>query len=230
MILLECRNLSKKFDNKYVLDNINIKIPKGKIIGLLGKNGSGKTTLIKLINDLLTPTSGEILFKGEKIGVKSKRKIAYLPDKTYLDSSKKVKDVLKFFNDFYDNFNLKKANKLIDELNIDMDCPIYKMSKGVKEKFNLILVISRDADLYVLDEPLLGVDASSRDYIIKTIITNFKEGSSVLISTHFIKEIEKILDGVIFLSDGKIVLNSSCDELRKNKKKSIEEIFKEMFK
>ena len=230
MELLECKNLCKSFDNKKILDNINLKIPKGKIIGLLGKNGAGKSTLIKLINDLLTPSSGEILFNGEKIGVNSKSHISYLTERTYLDKEMKIKDVFKFFTEFYKDFNLEKANKLLKDLNLDKEQKISKMSKGMQEKLQLVLVMSRDAELYILDEPLGGVDPATRDYILDTILSNFKEGSSVIISTHLIADIERILDEVIFIDNGKIILTSSADELRTKEKKSIDEVFREVFK
>ena len=173
MELVECKNLCKKFDNKLILDNINLVIPKGKIIGLLGKNGTGKSTLIKLINDLLTPTSGEILIDGKKPGVESKKIISYLPERTYLDKGMKVSQILKFFEEFYSDFNKEKAIKLLEDLNLELDQKISKMSKGMQEKLQLILVMSRNADLYILDEPLGGVDPATRDYILDTIISNF---------------------------------------------------------
>ena len=230
MELLECKSLCKSFDDKKILDDINLKIPKGKIIGLLGKNGAGKSTLIKLINDLLTPTSGEILFNGEKIGVNSKKHISYLPERTYLDKEMKIRDVFKFFTDFYKDFNLSKAEKLLKDLNLNKEQKISKMSKGMQEKLQLVLVMSREAELYILDEPLGGVDPATRDYILDTILSNFKEGSSVIISTHLIADIERILDEVIFIDNGKIILTSSADELRNKEKKSIDEVFREVFK
>ncbi len=230
MELLECKNLSKEFDKEKVLDDINLKITNGKIIGLLGKNGAGKSTLLKLINDLLTPTTGEILFKGEKIGVNSKKHISYLPEKTYLDREMKITEVLKMFTVFYKDFNLEKAEKLLKDLKLDKEQKISKMSKGMQEKLQLVLVMSRDADLYILDEPLGGVDPATRDYILDTIISNFKEGSSVIISTHLISDIERILDEVIFIDNGKIILTSSADELRNKEGKSVDEIFREVFK
>ena len=230
MILLECKNLSKKFDKKNIIDNVNIKVQSGKIIGLLGKNGAGKSTLIKLINDLLTPDSGEILFKNKKIGVYSKSHISYLPERTYLDRSMKVQDVLQYFKDFYNDFNVNKALKLLKDLDLDKNVRISKLSKGMQEKLQLVLVMSREADLYILDEPLGGVDPATRDYILDTILSNFKEGSSVIISTHLISDIERILDEVIFIDKGKIVLTSSTDELREKEKSSIDEIFRRMFK
>ena len=170
MELVECRNVYKSFDDKQVLQNINLTIPKGKIIGLLGKNGMGKTTLIKLINDLLTPTKGEILINGRNPGIASKKVISYLPERTYLDKSMKVSQVIKFFEEFYDNFNKDKAIKLINDLDLELDKKVSKMSKGMQEKLQLILVMSREAELYILDEPLGGVDPATRDYILDTIL------------------------------------------------------------
>lgn len=230
MELLECKSLSKSFDNKKILKDINLIIPRGKIVGLLGKNGQGKTTLIKLINDLLTPTSGEILIEGKHPGVESKKIISYLPERTYLDKEMKIIDTLNYFNEFYDNFDIKKAKKLLKDLDLDINSKISKMSKGMQEKLQLILVMSRDADLYILDEPLGGVDPATRDYILDTILSNFKEGSSVIISTHLISDIERILDEVIFIDKGKIILTAPADELRKKEKSSIDEIFRRTFK
>lgn len=230
MELLECKHLYKEFDNKQILKDINLKIPRGRIIGLLGKNGTGKSTLIKLINDLLTPTSGEILINGEKPGVKSKEIISYLPERTYLDKEMTIKQVIKYFEEFYKNFDTQKAIKLLKDLNLDINTKISKMSKGMQEKLQLILVMSRKAELYVLDEPLGGVDPATRDYILDTILSNFSEGASVIISTHLISDIERILDEVIFIDNGKIILTSSADELRKKEKLSIDEIFRRYFK
>ena len=230
MNILEIKNLSKNFDNKKILKNINLEIPKGKIIGLLGKNGTGKSTLIKLINDLLTPTSGEILINGEKIGINSKNIISYLPERTYLDKSWTIDKVIKYFESFYNNFDQELARKLLNDLGLDTKMKLSKMSKGMQEKVQLVLVMSRKADLYILDEPLGGVDPATRDYILDTILTNFNDGASIIISTHLISDIEKILDEVIFINDGEIVLTSSTDELRKKEKGSIDEIFRRMFK
>lgn len=230
MELLECKHLYKEFDNKPILKDINLKIPRGKIIGLLGRNGMGKSTLIKLINDLLTPTSGEILINGEKPGVKSKEIISYLPERTYLDKEMTIRQVIKYFEEFYKNFDTQKAIKLLKDLNLDIDKKISKMSKGMQEKLQLILVMSRNAELYVLDEPLGGVDPATRDYILDTILSNFCEGASVIISTHLISDIERILDEVIFIDKGEIVLTSSADELRNKEKSSIDEIFRRYFK
>ena len=230
MELVECKNLCKTFDEKQILENINLTIPRGKIIGLLGKNGTGKTTLIKLLNDLLTPTSGEVLINGKKPGVESKKVISYLPERTYLDKSMKVSQVITFFEEFYDNFNKEKAIKLLKDLNLKLNQRISQMSKGMQEKLQLILVMSRDAELYILDEPLGGVDPATRDYILDTILTNFNEGASVIISTHLIADIERILDEVIFIDKGKIYLASPADELRSKENASIDEIFRRCFK
>lgn len=230
MELVKCNNLCKKFDDKQILNNINLTIPKGKIVGLLGKNGMGKTTLIKIINDLLTPTSGEILINGEKPGINSKKIISYLPERTYLDKSMKISQIITFFDEFYDNFNKEKAIKLLKDLELDINLKVSKMSKGMQEKLQLILVMSREAELYILDEPLGGVDPATRDYILDTILSNFSEGASVIISTHIISDIERILDEVIFIDKGEIVLTSSADELRKKENASIDEIFRRCFK
>lgn len=230
MELVKCKDLCKEFDNKKVLNKINLTINDGKIVGLLGKNGMGKTTLIKLINDLLTPTSGEVLIKGEKPGINSKKIISYLPERTYLDKNMKIEQIIKFFTEFYDDFNKKRAIKLLKDLDLDMNLRINKMSKGMQEKLQLILVMSRDAELYILDEPLGGVDPATRDYILNTILSNFREGASIIISTHIISDIERILDDVIFIDKGKIILNTSADQLRKKENASIDEIFRRYFK
>ena len=230
MELLEIKNLYKNYGEKQVLNNITITVPRGKIIGLLGKNGTGKTTLIKLINGLLTPTEGEIIFEGEKIGPQSKLNIAYLPERTYLDKSMTINETLKFFKEFYSNFDIDKAKDLLKKLDLDENQKIIKMSKGMQEKVQLVLVMSRKADLYILDEPLGGVDPATRDYILDTILTNFNEGASIIISTHLISDIERILDEVIFIDKGEIKLISDADELRNKENASIDEIFRRMFK
>ncbi|MBQ9659058.1 MAG: ABC transporter ATP-binding protein [Clostridia bacterium] len=230
MELLECKRLCKSYDDKQILKNISLKVPRGKIIGLLGKNGTGKTTLIKLINDLLTPTSGEILINGKKPGIESKEIIAYLPERTYLDRELTVKEAIKYFERFYKNFDSKKANKLLKDLELDINTKISKMSKGMQEKLQLILVMSRNAELYILDEPLGGVDPATREYILDTILSNFCEGASVIISTHLISDIERILDEVIFIDKGEIIVTGSADELRNKEKASIDEIFRRYFK
>lgn len=230
MELLECKNLYKDYGTKKVLKDVNLTFPRGKIIGLLGSNGSGKTTLIKLINDLITPTSGEILINGEHPGINSKKIISYLPERTYLSMDMKVKEIIEYFKDFYDNFDEKKAYKLLNKLKINPNDKLKTMSKGTKEKVQLILVMSRKADLYILDEPIGGVDPAARDYILDTILKNFNKNASIIISTHLIADIERILDDVIFISDGKIVLYEEADKLRNKENKSIDMIFREMFK
>lgn len=230
MNLIEIKNINKAYGKKQALNNINITIEKGKIYGLLGPNGSGKTTLIKLINDLLTPTSGEILIKGEKPGIESKKIISYLPERTYLNMNFKVKELLDFFQDFYENFNKEKAKELLKKLNINEEEKLKTMSKGTKEKVQLILVMSRKADIYILDEPIGGVDPASRDYILETILNNFDENSSMIISTHLIQDIENILDNVIFINNGNIILNDIADNIRKEKEKTIDQVFREEFR
>ncbi len=230
MKLLECISLNKKFGDKEILKNINLTINKGKVYGLLGKNGTGKSTLIKLINDLLTSSSGQILVNGRVIGVESKKVISYLPERTYLDKSMTVDKVIQFFEDFYENFDSKKARILLNDLNLDTSQKLSKMSKGMQEKVQLVLVMSRKADLYILDEPLGGVDPATRDYILDTILKNVNKNSSVLISTHLISDVEKILDEVIFIDKGEIILQSSSDDLRKKENASIDDIFRRMFK
>jgi len=230
MKLLECVGLEKKFGDRSVLKNVNLVVPRGKIIGLLGKNGTGKTTLIKLINGLLTPTAGKVLVNEKEIGVESKIVISYLPERTYLDKSMTVEKVIEFFKDFYSNFDEAKARKLLKDLDLDTSLKLSKMSKGMQEKVQLVLVMSRKADLYILDEPLGGVDPATRDYILDTILTNFNEGASVIISTHLIADVERILDEVIFIDKGEIKLVANSDELRTKENSSIDEIFRRMFK
>lgn len=230
MNLLEIKKVNKKFGDKQILHDIDIVIPRGKIIGLLGKNGTGKTTLIKLINGLLTIDSGEILVNGKNVGIESKKVISYLPERTYLDKSMTVNAVLKYFNDFYEDFDIEKAQTLLEDLELEPTQKLSKMSKGMQEKVQLVLVMSRKAELYILDEPLGGVDPATRDYILDTILTNFSEGASVIISTHLIADIERVLDEVIFIDKGKIVLHSDADKLREKENSSIDEVFRRMFK
>lgn len=229
MELLQCIDLNKNFGKKKILKNINLTIPRGKIIGFLGKNGTGKTTLIKLINDLLTISSGQILINGKPVGTESKKIISYLPERTYLDKSMTVEKTIKYFADFYENFDSEKAYKLLADLGLDVKQKLAKMSKGMQEKVQLVLVMSRKADLYILDEPLGGVDPATRDYILDTILTNFNDGASVIISTHLISDIERILDNVIFIDKGEIVLSAETDELRDREDASVDEIFRRMF-
>ncbi len=227
--LLEFKNVCKSYGEKEVLKNVNFSVGEHKIVGLLGKNGSGKTTVFKLINDLLTPTSGEVLIDGKKIGVETKKMVSFLPERSYLNPQQKVKEVFDFFADFYEDFDREKAEKLLKDLDLDINMKLSKMSKGMKEKVQLVLVMSRKVKLYILDEPLGGVDPASRDYILDTILANFNENATLLISTHLISDIEKILDEVIFIDNGEVVLQGNADELRNKENVSIDEIFRRKF-
>ena len=229
-VILECNNLKKNFGSNHAVAGIDLKIDRGRIVGLLGPNGSGKTTIIKLANDLLTPTSGEILINGKKPGVETKKVVSYLPEKTYLNNWMKVSQIIEFFSDFYEDFKSEKAFDMLKRLNIDPNERLKNLSKGNKEKVQLILVMSREAELYLLDEPIGGVDPAARDYILETIISNYSENATVIISTHLISDIEKILDDVIFIKDGQIALTSSVDNIRDEKGKSVDALFREVFK
>ena len=230
MALLEVSHVTKSYGNNRVLDDVTFKISKGKIVGLLGPNGSGKTTLIKLINDLLKEDSGSIKVEGLDLGVETKKLISYLPDKNYLNNNMTVLELLNYFKDFYEDFRIDKAKELIGKLNLDLNQKLKTMSKGTKEKVQLILVMSRKAKLYILDEPIGGIDPAARDYIINTILTNFNDDASLLISTHLISDLEKVLDEVIFLKNGKVVRSGSTDEIRKETNMSINDLFREEFK
>ena len=230
MSLVEFKNLSKNYGTKQALVDDNITFEKGKIYGLLGPNGSGKTTMIKIINDLLQPSGGEILVNGKEPGIESKKIISYLPERTYLNMNMKVSELIQFFKDFYDDFDEEKATKLLEKLKINKTDRLKNMSKGTKEKVQLIMVMSRKAELYILDEPIGGVDPASRDYILDTILTNFNEGASIIICTHLIADIEKILDQVIFINQGKIVLNEDADTIRNKRQTTIDKLFREEFK
>ena len=229
MPILEIKNLIKKYHTKNVIDNIRLNVDSGKIVGLLGPNGSGKTTLIKLLAGLLTATSGDILIDNKEIGIETKAIVSFLPDRPYFANWMKVHDILAFFADFYRDFSMKKAMEMLKLLNIGVNDRIKTMSKGTKEKLNLVLVMSRAARLYLLDEPIAGVDPAARDYILRTIISNYSEDSSVIITTHHIADVEKILDDVIFLNEGKIELNSAVEDLREERGKSVDEIFRETY-
>lgn len=228
--ILECKGVTKKFSAFSALSNVSLTIERGRIVGLLGSNGSGKTTLIKLINGLLTPTSGEILINGEKPGIESKKIVSYLPDKNYLNSWMTAKDLIKLFSDFYKDFSEAKAYDMLQRLQLNPDQKLKHMSKGTKEKVQLILVMSRNADLYCLDEPIGGVDPASRDYILNTIISNYNPNASIIISTHLIADVESVLDDVIFIQKGEITLTSSVDEIREQQGKTVDELFREVFR
>ncbi len=228
--LVQIQGLTKKYGSVVALDNISIDLPKGRIIGLLGPNGSGKTTLIKLMNGLLQPTSGNIIIGGEPVGVGTKSMVAYLPDRTYLNMSSTVKEILNYFEAFYADFNRTKAETMLEGLKIDPKTKLKSMSKGTKEKVQLVLVMSREAKLYILDEPIAGVDPAARDYILRTIITNYNPEATVLISTHLISDIEQVLDDAIFLQNGKITMANTVDNIREQEGKSVDELFREVFK
>lgn len=228
--LVTCKNLTKQYGSKLALNNISLSLEPGKIIGLLGPNGSGKTTLIKILNQLTFPTSGEVLIAGNPLSVTTKSLISYLPDRMYLGNWMHVSDALDFFSDFYTDFDRSRAQDMLSKLNIRLSDTIRAMSKGTKEKLQLILVMSRRAALYCLDEPIAGVDPAARDYILSTILNNYAPDAAILISTHLISDIENILDEVIFIRDGAIVLQSSVDDLRIQNGKSVDHVFREVFK
>ena len=228
--ILECRGLVKFFPNCLALNNVDLTVPKGRIVGLLGPNGSGKSTLIKLANGRLTPTQGTILVDGKEPGIETKKIVSYLPERTYLTEWMTVQDMLDLFNDFYADFNIAKARDMLARLNIQTKARIKTMSKGTKEKVQLILVMSREAQLYLLDEPIGGVDPAARDYILNTIIANYNENATVLISTHLISDVEQILDDVIFINQGSVVLTSSVDDIREKQDKSVDALFREVFR
>ena len=228
--LLKCENLTKTYGKTLALDNVNLEIPRGKIIGLLGPNGSGKTTLIKILNGLLTPTKGTLTISGLKPGVETKRKVAYLPDSSYLNSWMTVEQIVNMFIDFYPDFRPQLAYKMLQNLDIDPTAKLKTLSKGNNEKVCLILVMSRNAELYVLDEPIAGVDPATRDYIISTIINNYNPEASVILSTHLISDIEQILDEVIFINKGVIELHKTVDEIREENGMSVDELFREVFR
>lgn len=228
--LLTCTGLIKQYGSKTALDNLNLTLPRGRIIGLLGPNGSGKTTLIKLINGLLSPSAGHIYINGVEPSPETKKVVSYLPERTYFNSWMKVRDILDFFCDFYTDFRRNRAEDMLQRLDIDPTARLSTMSKGTKEKVQLIMVMSRDADLYCLDEPIGGVDPAARDYILQTIISNYNENASVLISTHLISDIENVLDDVIFIQNGHIRLHTSVDAIREQEGKSVDALFREVFR
>jgi ABC-2 type transport system ATP-binding protein len=230
MSLFECRKLVKDFGNIKALDDVSFSIEKGKIVGLLGPNGSGKTTIMKIANGLLTPTSGEVLINGQVPGPNTKKIVSYLPERTYIPDSMNVKQLLNFFSDFYADFSRETALSMMQSLGIMESQPIKQMSKGTREKVQLILVMSRKAQLFLLDEPIGGVDPATRDYIIRTIIGNYNIEASIVISTHLIADVENILDDVLFLNHGKIVLNSSVEDIRGDSGKSVDQMFREVFR
>ena len=228
--ILSCNHLSKMYGNTTALSNVCLTLESGKIIGLLGPNGSGKTTLIKLINGLLTPSAGTVLINGNKPGVQSKSEVAYLPDNIYLNSWMTVKQIVSYFQDFYEDFRPELAYEMLEKLDISPKRRLKTLSKGNKEKVCLILTMSRNAKLYVLDEPIAGVDPAARDYVISTIINNYNPEATVLISTHLISDIEQVLDEVVFIQNGHILLQKTVDQIREENGKSVDELFREVFK
>ena len=229
-ILVQCEHLTKIFPGKKALDDVNLKIGRGKVVGLLGPNGSGKTTLIKILNGLLQPNFGSVMIDATPIGTYTKSQVSYLPDKNYLNDWMRVSDIIGYFSDFYQNFDANRARDMLRRLDIDESQRLKSLSKGTKEKVQLILVMSRRAQLYLLDEPIGGVDPAARDYILNTIITNYDEQASIVLSTHLIADIEKVLDDVIFLAEGRVALVSSVDEIREKNGKSVDALFREVYK
>ena len=229
--ILECHGLSKQYNRmSYALQNLNLALEPGQIVGLLGPNGSGKTTLIKLINDLLVPTEGRILIDGRAPGVETKKIVSYLPERSCLDESMRIKEILRYFADFYQDFSTEKADAMLRDLEIDPADRLRTLSKGSREKVQLVLVMSRDAKLYILDEPIGGVDPAARDYILRTILANYNDEATVLLSTHLIYDVENILDRVLFIRQGQIVLNAEVDEIRTEQGKSVDAMFREVFR
>lgn len=227
--LIDVKNLYKSYGRKNVLHDFSIELGRGKIIGLLGPNGSGKTTLLKILAGILSKNGGEISIDGHDIGIESKKIVSYLPERTYFSPSMKVKETIDFFEDFYADFRRETAEDLLAKLDIDLNSKIKHLSKGTREKVQLVLVMSREASVYLLDEPMGGVDPAARDYILKTILTNYSENSSVIISTHLISDVEKVLDEVIFIKNGSMVFHESVDDIRQKNKMSVDELFREVF-
>ena len=228
--ILRCVDLTKRYGHNVAVNGLDLIVESGKIVGLLGPNGSGKTTLIKMINGLLQPNEGAVFICGEKPGVKTKAIVSYLPDNNYLSAGMTVEQTVKMFADFYDNFRTELAYEMFERLDINTQSKLKTLSKGNREKVSLILVMSRNAKLYVLDEPIAGVDPATRDYIISTIINNYNPEASVIISTHLISDIEQVLDDVVFIKQGRVVLHKSVDEIRAENNMSGDALFREEFK
>ena len=230
MPILECRKLSKSYGRAQALDGVSFAIEPGRIVGLLGPNGSGKSTLIKLANGLLTPTGGEILIDGNAPGQKSHAMVSYLPERTAIPTWMSTGQLMDFYEDFYQDFRRQAAEEMLHRLDIQPGQRIRPMSKGTREKVQLIMVMSRSARLYLLDEPIGGVDPATRDYILSTIISNYNPSASVVISTHLISDVEKVLDEVVFIDKGHLVLQASVDQIREEKGMSVDALFREVFK
>ena len=230
MSRIEINQLTKQFEHITALDGVTLNLEAGQIVGLLGPNGSGKTTLIKIMNGLLTPTSGSLLINGMEPGVETKKIVAYLPDRNALPDYMTTDKLIQMYADFFEDFNRSKADTMINDLGIDRRLTLKKMSKGTKEKLQLCLVMAREAQVYLLDEPIGGVDPATRDYILRTIISNYNENAVIIISTHLIADVESVLDDIIFIKDGKILLHESAEVIREEKGKSIDQLFREVFK
>lgn len=227
--IVQCMGLTKSYGGKLALNQIYLNLERGRIIGLLGPNGSGKSTLIKLMNGLLKPSAGEILIDGQRPGTDSKAKISYLPERTYLPGGMKVIEVVQYFQDFYADFRVERAYDMLSRLQIPPNERLKNLSKGMKEKVQLVLVMSRDAQLYVLDEPIAGVDPASRDYILHTVLNNYNRNATILLSTHLISDVERILDEVMFIKYGNIILQAPAEQIRAREGKSIDRFFREVF-
>ena len=230
MARIEISNLTKNFGDLTALDDVTVSLEQGQIVGLLGPNGSGKTTLIKILNGLLQPTSGSVTINGYAPGVETKKVVAYLPDRNALPDYMTASQLMDIYEDFFEDFDRLKAEAMVDDLGINRSQTMKKMSKGTKEKLQLCLVMARQAQVYLLDEPIGGVDPATRDYILRTIISNYNENAVVLISTHLISDVESVLDDVVFLKDGRVVLHKAADEIREEKGESVDKLFREVFK
>lgn len=230
MARIEINNLTKKFGDLTALDDVTVSLEQGQIVGLLGPNGSGKTTLIKILNGLLQPESGSVTINGIAPGVETKKVVAYLPDRNALPDYMTASQLMDIYEDFFEDFDRTKAEAMVDDLGINRKQTMKKMSKGTKEKLQLCLVMARQAQVYLLDEPIGGVDPATRDYILRTIISNYNENAVVLISTHLISDVESVLDDVVFIKDGRVVLHKAADEIREEKGESVDKLFREVFK
>ena len=227
--IVQISGLNKSYGYKQIIKDMNLNLEGGKIIGLLGPNGSGKSTLIKILGGVLKPDSGNVIIDGKQIGIDTKRIVSYLPERTYLSPSLKVREAISMFADFYEDFRTERAEEMLNRLNINLNDTIKSLSKGTREKVQLVLVMSRDALVYLLDEPMGGVDPAAREYILKTILSNYNENACVIISTHLISDVEKVLDQVLFIQNGNVILNSTVDEIRDEKKESVDALFREVF-
>ena len=227
--IVQISGLNKSYGYKQIIKDMNLNLEGGKIIGLLGPNGSGKSTLIKILGGVLKPDSGNVTIDGKQIGIDTKRIVSYLPERTYLSPSMKVREAISMFADFYEDFRTERAEEMLNRLNINLNDTIKSLSKGTREKVQLVLVMSRDALVYLLDEPMGGVDPAAREYILKTILSNYNENACVIISTHLISDVEKVLDQVLFIQNGNVILNSTVDEIRDEKKESVDVLFREVF-